>query len=139
MNNKETKKKKSFSAVIEEQKRKITIGVLAIGTFAIGVVIYKRCNIRIKDAEAYSGVVHVGVEALKECIPNPLLDVETAKNCAIDNNSVGKTINVPEYIRRLPKDHKHSQNAVELAKKHGYNLQENETLVNAYSYLKMSA
>ena len=64
---------------------------------------------------------------------------EFIENSITDDNLVNKTINVPEYIRKLPKDYSHSQNAVELAKRLGYDLLDDETLVQRYSYTKMGA
>ena len=125
----ETKKKKDFSTFVKEHKREITIGVLTIGTIITGVVIYKKHNDLLKTATEHINVIHLGVETVKEHIPDSLPDVENAN----------KTINVPEYIRKLPKDYKHSQNAVESAKRLGYDLLDDETFVQPYSYIKISA
>lgn len=125
----ETKKKKSFSTFVKEHKREITIGVLTISTVVTGIVIYKKHNDLLKTATEHTNVLHLGVETVKEYIPDLLPDVETAN----------KTINVPEYIRKLPKDYKHSQNAVESAKRLGYDLLDDETFVQQYSYTKISA
>lgn len=64
---------------------------------------------------------------------------EFIENSITDDNLVNKTINVPEYIRKLPKDYRHSQNAVELAKSFGYDLPDDKTFVQQYSYKKISA
>ncbi len=135
----ETKKKKSLSTFAKEHKKEITIGALTIGTIVTGIVIYKKCNVPLKKVMTYSNDRHLGAETVKERIPNLLLDIEIDKNCDIDNNSVSKIVNVPEYIRKLPKDYKHSKNAVEIAEKFGYKLLDDETFVKSYSYLKTSA
>lgn len=135
----ETKKKKSLSTFAKEHKKEITIGALTIGTIVTSIVIYKKINVPLKEAMTYSNDIHLGAETVKECIPNLLLDIEIAKNCDADNNSTSKTINVQEYIRKLPENYKHSQNAVELAEKLGYTLLDDETFVKSYSYLKTSA
>lgn len=135
----ETKKKKSLSTFAKEHKKEITIGALTIGTIVTSIVIYKKFNAPLKEAMTYSNDIHLGTEIVKECIPNLLLDIEIDKNCDADNNSASKTINVQEYIRKLPENYKHSQNAVELAEKLGYTLLDNETFVKSYSYLKTSA
>lgn len=123
----ETKKMKSLSTFAKEHKKEITISALTIVTIVTVIVIHKKFN------------VPLGAETVKECIPNLLLDTEIDKNCDADNNSASKTINVQEYIRKLPKNYKHSQNAVELAEKLGYTLRDDETFVKPYSYLKTSA
>ncbi len=135
----ETKKKKSLSTFAKEHKKEITIGVLTIGTIVTGIVIYKKCNVSLKNTMVYLNDIHLGTETVKERIPNLLLDIEIDKNCNVDNNSLRRIINVPDYIRKLPKDYKHSKNAVELAEKFGYDLLDNETFVKAYSYPKISA
>lgn len=125
----ETKKKKSFSAFVKEHKRVISIGILTIGTVVTSIVIYKKHNDLVKTATEQLKVLHLDVEIVKEHTPDLLPDVE----------STNKIINVPEYIRKLPKDYKHSQNAVESAKRFGYDLLDDETFVQPYSYNKMSA
>ena len=135
----ETKKKKALSTFAKEHKKEIMIGALTIGTVITGIVIYKKCNVPLKNAMVNPNDIHLGTETVKENIPDLLPDVEIDKNCNIDNDSVSRIINVPEYIRKLPKDHKHSKNAVELAEKSGYDLLDNETFVKAYSYHKISA
>lgn len=69
---------------------------------------------------------------------SPIL-TEIIENSITNDSLNNKTINVPEYIRKLPKDYSHSQNAVELAKRLGYDLLDDETFVQRYSYTKMSA
>lgn len=135
----ETKKKKTLSTFAKEHKKEITIGALTIGTIVTGIVIYKKCNVPLKEVMTYFNDIHLGAETVKERIPNLLLNIEIEKNCGVDNNSVSKIINVPEYIRKLPKDYRHSQNAVEFAKRFGYDLPDDETFVRPYSYLKTSA
>ncbi len=55
------------------------------------------------------------------------------------NNRLPIKVSVPEHIRRLPEGQKHSQRKVELAAKLGYELPENKTIVNAYSYERRCA
>ena len=136
----ETKKKKSLSTFAKEHKKEIITCVLTIGTIVTGIVIYKKYNFSLKEVMAYSNDIYLEDETVKECITNLLLDdIEIEKNCDIDNNSISKIINVPDYIRKLPKDYKHSKNAAEAAEKLCYNLLDNETFVKSYSYHKTRA
>ena len=135
----ETKKKKSLSTFAKEHKKEMAIGALTIGTIVTGIVIYKKCNIPLKEAMAYSDNLCLGAESVKERIPDLLFNTEIVIKNDIDNNPVSRIINVQEYIRKLPKDYNHSKKALELAAEYGYNLLDNETFVRPYSYLKPSA
>ena len=59
----------------------------------------------------------------------------------LPENTNHKLINVsvPEHRRRLHEGQKHSQAKAELAALLGYDLPENETIVNPYSYQRKSA
>lgn len=128
----DTKEKRGW-AKVKEHKTEIIITTATVFAIIASVYVYKkRITINVlknknigKYANVYKNI-------------NPIL-TEIIENGIADDNIVNKNINVPEYIRKLPKDYKHSQNAVELAKRFGYDLSDDETFVRQYSYLKTSA
>lgn len=134
----ETKKKKSLSKFAKEHKKEITIGVLAIGTIVTNIVMYKM-QYSFKSSSDIFDDINLDVDPVEECIPKLFLEADIDKKCDNDNNYISRNINVPEYIRKLPKDYKHSQNAVESAKRLGYDLLDDETFVRQYSYTKIGA
>ena len=101
---------------VEKYKKEITIATLTTCVLVAGLVICKRGLVNLKEIEVV-----------------PVLNGAVASD---KNNKLfaNKAISVPEYVRKLPKGHKHSQSKEELAAKLGYDLLENETVVNAYSY-----
>ncbi len=125
----DTKEKRGW-AKVKEHKTEIIITTATVFAVIASVYVYKKgvtINVlKNKNIEKYAN---------ESKNINPIL-MEIIENGIADNNIVNKTINVPEYIRKLPKDYRHSQNAVELAKNFGYDLPDNETFVRPYSYLK---
>ena len=90
----ETKKKKSLSTFAKEHKKEMAIGALTIGTIVTGIVIYKKCNSPLKEAMAYSNNLRLGVESVKERIPDLLFNTEIDIKNDINNNPVSRIINV---------------------------------------------
>lgn len=128
----DTKEKRGW-AKVKEHKTEIIITTATVFAVIASVYVYKKgVTINVMKNK------NIGKYANESKNINPIL-TEIIENGIADDNIVNKTINVPEYIRKLPKDYRHSQNAVELAKSFGYDLPDNETFVRPYSYLKISA
>lgn len=127
----DTKEKRGWVKV-KEHKKEFIIATATVFAVIASVYIYKKrvtINVLKNDnIDKYANVPKNISSILMEFI----------ENSATDDNLVNKTINVPEYIRKLPKDYRHSQNAVELAKSFGYDLLDEETFVRPYTYLKIS-
>lgn len=126
-------KEKEFWVKVKEHKTEIIIVSATIFAVIASVYVYKKGVIinvlKNENIDKYAN-------APKNTIP---ILTEIIENNTTDDNLANKTINVPEYIRKLPKDYRHSQNAVELAKNFGYDLPDDETFVRPYSYPKISA
>ena len=126
-------KEKKFWVKVKEHKTEIIIATATVFTVVASVFFYKKgVKINILKNE------YIDKYANEPKNISPTL-TEFIENSITDSNLVNKTINVPEYIRKLPKDYRHSQNAVELAKSFGYDLPDDKTFVQQYSYNKMSA
>lgn len=125
--------KKKGWVKVKEHKTEIIIATATVFTVIAGVYIYKR-------GMTINGLKNENIDNYANVPKNisPIL-TEIIENSINDDNLVNKTINVPEYMRKLPKDYRHSQNAVELAKSFGYDLPDDETFVRPYSYSKISA
>lgn len=109
-------KEKEFWVKVKEHKTEIIIVSATIFAVIASVYVYKKGVIinvlKNENIDKYAN-------APKNTIP---ILTEIIENNTTDDNLANKTINVPEYIRKLPKDYRHSQNAVELAKNFGYDL-----------------
>lgn len=126
-------KEKKFWVKVKEHKTEIIIATATVFTVVASVFFYKKgVKINILKNE------YIDKYANEPKNISPTL-TKFIENSITDANLVNKTINVPEYIRKLPKDYRHSQNAVELAKSFGYDLPDDKTFVQQYSYNKMSA
>lgn len=126
-------KEKRFWVKVKEHKTEIIIVTATVLTAVASVIVYKKgVTINVLKNE------NMDKYAKESKNISPIL-TEIIENSITDDNLVNKTINVPEYMRKLPKDYRHSQNAVELAKSFGYELLDDETFVRPYSYLKISA
>ena len=126
-------KEKRFWVKVKEHKTEIIIVAATVLTAVASAIVYKRgATINILKNE------NMDKYAKEPKNISPIL-TEIIENSITDDNLVNQTINVPEYMRKLPKDYRHSQNAVELAKSFGYELPDDETFVRPYSYLKISA
>lgn len=126
-------KEKKFWVKVKEHKTEIIIATATVFTVVASVFFYKKgVKINILKNE------YIDKYANEPKNISPTL-TEFIENSITDDNLVNKTINVPEYIRKLPKDYRHSQNAVELAKSFGYDLPDDKTFVQQYSYKKISA
>lgn len=126
-------KEKRFWVKVKEHKVVIIIATATVFTVVAGIFVYKReVKIDVLKNE------NIGKYTNEPKNISPILK-KIIENSITDDNLVNKTINVPEYIRKLPKDYKHSQNAVSLAKSFGYDLPDDKTFVQQYSYTKISA
>lgn len=125
-------KEKGFWVKVKEHKTEIIIATATVFTVITIVFVYKK-------GSTINVLKNVNTEKYAKNPKNisPIL-TEIIENSIIDDNRVNKNINVSGYIRELPKDYKHSQNAVELAKRLGYDLLDDETFVQQYSYTKKS-
>lgn len=128
----DTKEKKGWVKV-KEHKAEIIIATATVFAVIASVYVHKR-------GITISALKNENIDKYANVSKNisPIL-TEIIENSINDDNPVNKTINVSEYMRKLPKDYRHSQNAVELAKSFGYDLLDDETFVRPYSYLKISA
>lgn len=126
-------KEKSGWVKVKEHKTEIIIATATVFAVIVGAYVYKKgVTINALKNENIDKCVNVPKNE------RPIL-TEVSENSIIDDNLAKKTINVSEYIRKLPKGYNHSKNAVESAEKYGYNLLDNETFVKPHSYLKASA
>ena len=126
-------KEKRFWVKVKEHKTELIIVTATVFTVIACVFVYKRgATINVLKNE------NMDKYAKEPKNISPIL-TEIIENSITDDNLVNKTINVSEYIRKLPKDYRHSQNAVESAKRLGYDLLDDETFVQPYSYIKISA
>ena len=126
-------KEKRFWVKVKEHKTELIIVTATVFTVIACVFVYKRgATINVLKNE------NMEKYAKEPKNISPIL-TEIIENSITDDNLVNKTINVTEYMRKLPKDYRHSQNAVESAKRLGYDLLDDETFVQPYSYIKISA
>ena len=108
---------------VKKYKNEIAIATVTTCAVIAGVVIYKNGSTAAKK-----------IKEVNNKIPMLMDTVENNKN-----NRTPIHVSVPEHVRRLPEGQKHSKRKVELAAKLGYELPENKTIVNAYSYERRCA
>lgn len=125
----DTKEKRGWIKV-KEHKTEIIIATATFFAAIASVYVYKKgVKINVLKNENIDNYANVPKNI------SPIL-TEIIETSITDDNLVNKTINVREYIRRLPKNYSHSQNAVDFAKRLGYDLLDDETFVRPYSYHK---
>ena len=125
--NTEEREEKDFLGKVKKHRKKIVIASAAVFMTITGVIIYKKCSATnvLVNKENITTELYTSKDAL------PMLPENT--NHELIN------VSVPEHRRRLHEGQKHSQAKAELAALLGYNLAENETIVNPYSYQRKSA
>lgn len=119
-------KEKSFFEKAKEYKMEIAIGS-AILISVVGVVIV------MKNRDSFKTLINSSL--VEEVLIGNQLDLgisEYVSKGLVSNLPIG-SIDVREHIRNLPEGWKPSINKIELAEKMGHCLEENQTLVNAYT------
>lgn len=120
---------KNFWQRVKKHRKKIAIASATACVAIAGIIIYKKCS-AVNVFVNKEGIIKE-LNTLKDELP---MFPENANN---DNTLIN--VSVPEHRRRLHEGQKHSQAKAELAALLGYNLPENETIVNPYSYQRKSA
>lgn len=108
---------------VKKYKNEIAIVTVTACVVIAGVVIYKNGSTAAKK-----------IKEVNNKIPMLIDNVENNKNSRLLIK-----VSVPKHVRSLPEGQKHSQRKVELAAKLCYELPENKTIVNAYSYERRCA
>lgn len=124
----DAKEKKSFLKFINEHKKEITFGAVAVCAIVAGVVICRN-RVTINNLEI-EDVIENEIKTHRDLIP---VASEVAVKSISGNLPSGKIINVNEHLRNLPDSWNPSQNKVALAALHGYTLEEHQTWVNSYA------
>ena len=124
----QTTEKKNLFEEIKSHKKEIIVTSVLLGVTIAGVLIYKRMSpnelTRIKENISCNLCTNKELSSLESTAP-------TATN--IIEFSLGKTSTVPGHPRNLPSGHKPSEKQLEIAKRLGINLADNQTYVTDYS------
>lgn len=125
-------KEKGFYEKAKVYKKEIAIGVAAVFSVVVAVLVVKNRAAFISAIKS-SRIEEVLTNSIEIRNNTGPLISESVLKSVTSNLPVGNIINVREHIRNLPEGWNPSISKVELAAKYGYSLDGHQTWVNAYT------